>query len=462
MKKREWVAEKLKSFEPKELFNDTFYEDYCRSTDSDATFASYKRYVHLVASEEPQETKEENDSSLPYLEDEETLVLYLEDEVRNRRQKLKHSDLTEIAYREGFNPDSFSRYVSNLDKTLKDIYRINSLEFENDIDSIKLRRKIKVLQSEVNELKNQHTDYSQLVDLLEEVVEIYDPWEPPEFIFSNHDKERAVVALYSDLHAGELVSLEETHGINEYNQEIMKQRIDKFFTQVFEYAKEIGSSTLYLKMLGDMVNGEIHEELIRNSDLDTTESLILVADYTAKWIQRLSQYFTDIHVIALSGNHGRYSKKPNFKKAQTLNFDYLAYELIRRETQNIVSSFELPKSPFVIRDIYGFKFLSTHGSNFKGGTGLSPTSGTWGRDIEKLKGLFQDSGGFDYAEFAHFHSPHLDVPTFSGVSILVNGAIKGADEFSMNAVKAGSRPSQIVYTVEKGYGVKFRTTLFLD
>lgn len=459
MKKKDWVAQKLKSYSSKELQTRDFYNEYCEATDSDATFASYRRYVNIVATEE---TEEESGSPLPYLEDEPTLIMYLEDEVTARKQKLKHSDLAEIARREGFNPASFSRYVTDLNKVLRDIYRINSLEFENDIDTIKLHRKIKVLQSEVDELRNQHADYSQLVDLLEDVTEIYTPWEKPEFILPNRSKERAVVALYSDLHAGELVSLEETHGLNKYNQEIMKERIDRFFTQVVEYASEIGSNILYLKMLGDMVNGEIHEELIRNSDLDTTESLILVADYTAKWIHHISQYFSDIHIIALSGNHGRYSKKPNFKKKQALNFDYLAYEFIRREVKDIVSSFELPQSPFVIRNIYDFRFFTSHGDQFKGGTGLSPTSGTWGRDIEKLKGLFQSSGGFDYAEFAHFHTPHLDVPTFSGVSIIVNGAIKGADEFSIGAVKAGSRPSQVVYTVERGYGVKFRTTLYLD
>lgn len=461
MKKKDWVLDKLRTYSQKDLCSENFYDQYCSDTDSDATYASYKRYIYSVASELSEESMQ-MDSSLPYLEDENTLIMYLEDEVKSRRQKLKHSDLVEIANREGFNPDSFSRYVSNLNGVLKDIYRINSLEFENDIDTLKLRRKIKVLQSEVDDLKNQHADYSQLVDLLEDVVEIYDPWDSPEIIFNNSKNKRSIVALYSDLHAGELVSLEETHGLNEYNQEIMKERIDRFFTQVIEYSQEVGCDILYLKMLGDMINGEIHEELIRNSDLDTVESLILVADYTSKWIQRLSEYFNEIHVLAVSGNHGRFSKKPNFKKAQTLNFDYLAYEFIRRETKEIVTSFDIPKSPFVIRDINGYKFFTSHGNQFKGGTGLNPVSGTWGRDIEKMKGLFQSTGGFEYAEFAHFHTPILDIPSFSGVSIIVNGAIKGADEFSIGAVKSGSRPSQIVYTVEEGKGVKFRTTLYLD
>jgi len=344
---------------------------------------------------------------------------------------------------------------------LRDIYRINSLEFENDIDSIKLKRKIKVLQSEVNELKNNQADYSQLLDTLEDITEIYVPWEVPKNIIVPNKNTRAVAALYSDLHAGELVSFEETHGLNEYNQEIMKERIDSFFSQAVDYAKEVGSNILYLKMLGDMVNGEIHEELIRNSDMDTVESLLLVADYTSQWIKKISEYFSEIHVIALPGNHGRFSKKPNFKKANILNFDYLAYEFIKREVQDIVTTFELPKSPFVIRDIFGYGFFSTHGNMFKGGNGLQPASGTWVRDLAKIKGLFKQYN-FGVMEMAHFHTPILDFPAYDGSSIMVNGSIKGADEFSIGAVKAGSRASQLVYTVEKDSGIKFRTTLFLD
>jgi len=471
MKKRDWVIQQYENVSDfKDLFSNEMYDKYCRETDSDATFASYRRYLYsikdsLFIEDLPivnDEEDEDQEDDLPIETDHDFLMSLLEDEVVKTNRRLMMSDIVRLAKENGFKSESFSRAFPDLKSILSDVYRIAGLELAGDIDSMKLKRKIKVLKSEVDALKNQSADYSQLVDILEDVVSIYTPLEAPNVVKSKEAPDRAMVALFSDLHAGELVSLEETHGLNEYNQSIMTDRIDSFFNQVIRYADELGLNILHLKMLGDMINGEIHEELIRNSDLDTVESLILISDYTSQWLRNLTEHFDEIHVLGISGNHGRFSKKPNFKKMQTLNFDYLAYEFMRRETENIVTSFELPKSPFVIREIKGHKFLTTHGNIFKGGTGLNPVSGTWGRDIEKMKGLFQSEGGFEYAEFAHFHTPILDIPSFSGVSMIVNGAVKGADEFSVSAVKAGSRPSQIVYTVERGEGVKFRTTLFLD
>lgn len=471
MKQKEWALKYLKEydFDVTRLLNDYYYEKYIEETESEAFFSSYKRYLYYVRKEynEQLQNLEQNEKfesveDLNIEEDADKLISLLEEATAQRGRKLKFSDLSYVAAKNNFSPSSFQMMIPNLNETLSDIYKVNSLDLKSDVDSIKLKRKISVLEQEVNNLKNQHADYSILVDTLNEVVEIYEPWKSPVFIKSKSNNIREVVALYSDLHAGEIVSLEETHGINEYNQHIMKRRIDSFFNQIVEYADEVGSSVINFKMLGDLINGEIHEELMINSDLDTIESLILVADYTSQWIRNLSKHFSEIKILGVSGNHGRFHKKPSFKKRNILNFDYLAYEFMKRELKNVVKEFYVPKSPFSIHEILGFRFFSTHGEMFKGGTGLSPQSGTWGRDIEKLNGVYKSTGGFQYAEFAHFHTPILETLSFSGISIITNGSIKGGDEFSLGAVKSSSRPAQIVYTVEENYGTKFLTKLFLD
>ena len=481
MRIRNWIETQLEEVEDyKDLLTQEAYHRFLSQTNSKSSFSSFKRMVYSLKDElDPtgvpsksvleralHDEQEDEDLVEEAIKNKnltkEVLTEILENEIQEIKERLSFYNLKQIAERHGFPVEVFKKVIPNIGSLLEEIYKINLLSFKNEIEENKLKRRLKNTESELQALKDQHVDYSSLVDTLYDITESYSPWPNPVYIVSKDFPKREIVALYSDLHAGELVSFEETHGLNEYNSQIMRNRIDSFFSQLIEYGKEIGSSKLHLKMLGDMVNGEIHEELSRNSDMDTVESLILVSDYTSKWIRRLSEFFDEITVYAISGNHGRLFKKPNFKKKNTLNFDYIAYEFIKRETREIVKEFVLPESPFLINEILDYRFFMTHGDLFKGGTGLNPISGTWGRDIEKLNGLFKQQGGFDYAEFAHFHTPMLDIPSFSGISIMVNGAIKGADEFSIGAVKAGSRASQLVYTVEENYGVKFRTTLYLE
>lgn len=466
MTKQVWVLDKLKecNFDIVKVSKKEQFDDYVDETNSLSTYESYCRYIRKIAQKvrDISQEIEEAPNELPLQDNYDTLVSILEEEIKQRGVRLRMSDLNEIAYRHKFSPSSFSLYIPNLPAFLSNVYKINGLDIENDIDVYRLKQKIRVLSEEVNLLKTKHADYSNLLNALSEITTLYVPWEVPNIIVSHKENLRAVGALFSDLHAGELVSKEETLGLNEYNQDIMKDRIDKFFNQLINYGQEVKVNVLYLKMLGDMVNGEIHEELIRNSDLDSVEALILVADYVSQWIRRISEFFKEINIIAVSGNHGRFSKKPIYKKAQTLNFDYLAYEFMKRETKSIVKSFVLPKSQMIISSILGYRFLTMHGSLLKGGTGLQPASGTWLRDTTKLKGLYEKYGGFQFVEFAHFHTPILDFPSFDGTSIIVNGAVKGADEFSIGAVKSGSRPAQVVYVIEKGVGMKFRSVLYLD
>jgi len=466
MKRSDWIKNALRKnqYNTAALLTKENFEKYKEETGSWSSFSSYKSYMYIILKEETQNSEdlENSQEEEDTIYDAEYLQSILEQETAQNQRKLKYSDLQNIADKHGFSVRSFHISIPDLSETLSNIYRVNSLDFQPEVDQMKLKRQIDTLEKENRTLKKDHVDVSVVVDTLQDIVQEYKPWEAPNYIPSNRSSARELVALYSDLHAGELVSLEETHGLNEYNTQTMKKRIDIFFEKMIEFATELKTDVLHFKMLGDMINGEIHEELVRNADADTLESLILIADYTAQWIRRISEFFREINILAVSGNHGRFSKKPNFKKRNTLNFDFISYEFMRRELRDVVDNFDLPKSFFVIRDILGYKFLSMHGDTLKGGTGLNPISGTWGRDVGKIESLYSDQGGFDYAEFAHFHTSILDMPTFSGVSMIANGSIKGADEFSIGAVKKGEAPSQTVYVVEENEGVKFRTSLNLE
>jgi len=154
--------------------------------------------------------------------------------------------------------------------------------------------------------------------------------------------------------------------------------------------------------------------------------------------------------------HSLFTLKYKFKK-RYVNFDYIFYrilELLLRENKQF--EFNIPKSFFDIIDIAGWKFLVYHGDDIKGWAGI-PYYGM-DRDIGKFRKILQYSGEkFDYVLLAHFHTP-----TELGAETIVNGSLKGADEFALGAVRQMSKATQTLFAVHKQQGITFKYNIQLD
>lgn len=126
---------------------------------------------------------------------------------------------------------------------------------------------------------------------------------------------RSIAIIHtSDLHAGETVTRDETHGINEYNPEIAKRRMAQLFTAACEIGPRwmVGTRCIgaLLTMGGDLISGDIHEELAQTNALTSHESVKLVVQIYDAGIRRLLETFGRVHVVAVPGNHGRTTQKP--------------------------------------------------------------------------------------------------------------------------------------------------------
>ncbi len=458
-----WITDKLinNNFDNKKVYK--LYSEFIDETDSILKKESYKRKIrecalkvktNLIAESKIDATLEQ------YKKDD--LIKLLETKIQEVQRILNYADIQVLAQENKIPIKAFYSNIDNFDKILKDIYQLHSFKVNYEIKYKRLENKYRVLQQEKKNLLMKTATYEEVVDTLESIVKIYEPFNMPNYIPSKINFREAVVCI-SDTHFEENVSLEETHGINEYSPEIAKKRLDILFGKVIDWSRELKVDTLNIKLLGDMVSGIIVEEIVANANLDAVTAVIQLADYISMWIQKLSKEFKTIKILGLVGNHGRFSKKPNFKQKQVLNFDYILYEFIRRETKNIVSEFDVPKSFFKINSILDSVFLSLHGDIFRGGTGLNPVSGTIGRDIAKLNGLLHEHHlSFKYAEFGHFHHGESVITSFDGAIIMMNGSLMGGNEYGIGQVKRADRPSQNFYIVEKDKGVLFKNTIYFD
>lgn len=266
------------------------------------------------------------------------------------------------------------------------------------------------------------------------------------------------VLFISDIHAGEVVKPEEVMGLNKYNWKIMEARLERVFAVAAELLKEHLAHTLYPGIVvvlgGDIVSGDIHDELKETNERSVYDSIIPMASLLAGHIRGLRKVFKKVRVVGVAGNHGRNTKRPRAKGYVENNADFLIYQLIARFlSDDPAITCEFPKSRDFNFVVAKRRFRLTHGDQFRGGDGMVGPLGPIVRgDAKKRVSAMQMNRPemlYDTIMVAHFHNtvflPH----------VIVNGSVKGVDEYSMGENFRYEEPSQTLFTVHPKYGINW-------
>lgn len=468
MRTSDWIKNKAKELggDIESLKSEDVYLEFVGETGSTAEYASYLRRIreninngNIVADAETASATSEDSGFW----DKETLIEILTEEVKQHEKKISLGELKEIAKERNIPFSAFLEKIPNLRELITEVYEYNVYYLSDKRKINELTEEIKQLKKENRQLLKETSLENRVTGIISNAVRAYEPLKDDGAFYTSFRGDRTAHLLVSDVHFDELVQLEEMHGINEYSPFVAKQRIDKLFQELLLYTEELKIKDLWIKLLGDMVSGMIHEELMMHAELGITQAVLQLAEYLSQWIAEIRPRFERIEVLGLGGNHGRMTKKPMFKGRQSMSYDVMVYHFMEIHLRDIVDSFDIPVAPFAVRDCRGVSIFSTHGDTLKGGTGLNPVSGTWGRDLAKLSAGFKRHNlGFDIAEFGHFHEGDMNLKGFDETKIIPNGSVVGANEFSIGAVKRASRPNQSVYMIEDGKGFGHMHTIYLD
>jgi hypothetical protein len=272
--------------------------------------------------------------------------------------------------------------------------------------------------------------------------------------------------LASDWHVGELVRLEETAGIAEFNYNIFCKRLDRLAQSVYEIisiqSKSYNVPVLDLWFLGDIIGGEnAYAGQHAYLDLFTADQLILGKDKAAEFIVNLLDVFDKIVVRGVVGNHGPIVRQGGKPVGPTWNnFDFLFYHMLRDRLRNYPQiQWEIPRSPFFIDDVLGWKFLAQHGEDVRMYQGQTPWYGL-DRDVAKMRDMLHSiEQDFYYALYAHFHTEEQAELTRG--ERLMNGSVMGGSLHGMR-IRRVSRPSQSFFGLSKKKGITWRYNLYLD
>ena len=288
---------------------------------------------------------------------------------------------------------------------------------------------------------------------------------PPRPIRSQSDVPQVMVAVLTDTHVGEQVYSPQVMNINQYNYELFNRRLSGWTQQVLslaDYRRNICQiDELVVPMLGDMISGDIHDELARTNMDNCMMQMLTTAHLISQALMTLAPHFKTIKVPCVVGNHGRMTRKPPMKD-KYMDWDYLAYQWMAAFCKNQSNiTFEIPKSFAHTITVANRNILLFHGDAISGGGSSAAIS----KMISNMRGVLQFKqalentimehdgvlpGQFSDVLMGHFH--RVDVYDIGTGAAYICGTMKGGDEFALQRIQAMTAPKQVVTYWHPTYG----------
>lgn len=316
----------------------------------------------------------------------------------------------------------------------------------------KVKRERDIAQKEVIRLSGELEAARSALALVERIEgsEI----QPPVWLTPKKPKSSAatLVAMLSDTHFDEVVNPDEISGLNAYNREIAVMRLEKWATNLIKMARHylagISYDGIVVILGGDILSGDIHDELSQTNADTMLSSVLFWSQEIAAAIGLLSEEFGKCHVVSVMGNHGRTTRKPRAKLRAKTNFDWLIAKMVEKHFEkNQKISFQIPESADALARIYETGILVTHGDQVSGGGGIGGIYPPIMRLRARKQANHQAIGShWDSLMMGHWHQ-YLSTP-----SLTINGSLKGFDEYAA-IINAGFEPPQqamLIVTPERG------------
>jgi hypothetical protein len=304
----------------------------------------------------------------------------------------------------------------------------------------------------VSKARGEEVATERVIQSLERGISAAKPTYKPKKQTVHHNIDaHTLVLLFSDAHAGEQVNREAVNGLNEYNWQIMLERMQRLAESVRSHRDHYGvkARKLHIVSLGDGLNGEIHEDAKVSNEYPMAECAVRFGEDVAEWIvTELEPEFESIELDGVVGNHPRFAQKPRAKVAYD-NGDWIATETTRIALKHHNIPVRAHKAKQAVIEICGRKYLLAHGDGVRTTMAGVPWGGVI-RNADRLKALFNLSEVEVEAIFGgHWHNAQIA----ESLSVLINGSIKGIDEYSISAFGGGKPAKQLLAAMHPKWGI---------
>jgi predicted phosphodiesterase len=257
------------------------------------------------------------------------------------------------------------------------------------------------------------------------------------------------VFVLSDLHFGETVTLAESLGSNEYNLEIAAKRMAKCWDNMLwlrdDMARTQSCDDTLLVLNGDIVSGDIHDELRETNDGGLRSQCDAAFQGLYPGIKRFADVTPGVlHIVCIGGNHGRLTHKQQIKNGFEHSAEHLGvYDPLRRVIGDMGGkiAWHIPKGERHIFELHGRRVSTQHGTMIRSQGGIGGTLVPMTRWVTRANDA-------DLYIFGHFH----EADAYG--KVIKNGSLIGPSGYTAWLGIENRPPEQVGFVVDADAGVR--------
>ena len=319
-------------------------------------------------------------------------------------------------------------------------------EATSDGAADELAAKLREIEKAKIKLRDERTDYQKslredarresFVELVERAFATHvSPFEYKHtpIIDSNED----MVVCLSDLHAG----IEVNNWWNTYNTGILKTRLHKYLDEICDIQTLHQCKVCNVVLGGDQVSGLIHANLRLQSNENVIEQLKVAVTYIGEFIYALQNWFENINVYSVAGNHSRLNpNKDDHLKGEELDemIPFCLQLQFANNTNVNICNVRIDSTISSFKTRGGKLFYIVHGDKD------SPSNVV--KNLTLMSGTKPDG-----IIMGHRHHNSLD--SEHNVKIIQCGCVVGTDDYCVDKRITG-RPEQCVFITSENRTVK--------
>lgn len=325
---------------------------------------------------------------------------------------------------------SVAKYL--MDKTANELTEemVKRLQSKKD-EEYKERIRLQDARREYNKELRAEARYENLVnimkDCLSDVVKSNIEFGKKHLHIENKKSKYAILML-SDWHYGALCDSQ----WNYYDTNVAKERAEQLVVKTQSYILSLGVTDLIVEINGDMCEGMINIGNRVASEESVVEQIINVSKLLSKCILSLKPYVNSIKVVTTLGNHGRLTPNRKEQADERENFEMLIPEFLRLTLGDDIPIVTSQGLDFVKYEFDDKIICLSHGHHDKATSAID--------NMIRVYKVVPDE-----IHLGHWH--HMSDLNDSNIHVVVNGSIKGVDDFGLKATRCTTQPSQnlIVY-----------------
>ena len=316
--------------------------------------------------------------------------------------------------------------------------KYKSEQNNNSSSTDELDEKIQNMRKEKIKLSDARVEYNRLIrqearkesyaDMVKHIIcENVEPINIP-VRYTLFNSSTDLLCHLTDVHCG----IEIHNWKNDFDEDILKKRIEKFTSDILDIRGMHQSENCYLG-IGEILSGIIHNNLRLQNNMDLMEQFKYVSELISAMLVRLANHFNHIYVYTTPGNHSRISPK----KEEALdgeNMDILLPFYLKARMQNVKNiticdnTIEPEIAMFNIR---GNNVFAAHGHKD------SPSN-----VVQNFTMMFNIKP--DIVLLGHRHTNAME--TVYDTKVIQSGCVSGTDAYA-TSIRKTNKPEQTVSVI---------------